>query len=46
MLTASMLYDKMAFFVGMTKLDVDDDASNIIVHAYQSCLLHSSPVKF
>ena len=30
----------------MAKLGVDDDASCIITHAYQPCLLHSSPVKF
>ena len=28
----------------MAKLSVDDDASCIITHAYQPCLLHSSPV--
>ena len=32
--------------VGIAKLNVDDDASCIITHAYQPCLLHSSPVRF
>ena len=32
--------------VGIAKLSVDDDASCNITHAYQLCLLDSSPVSF
>ena len=36
----------MCGVVGMAKLGADFDASCIITHAYQPCLLHSSPIKF